>query len=168
MSRTRVTPRVLAWPGRLGRGMQRSPLSSGLLLTAVISVLAVMSVSCSSTKPPTTTRTISTTTSSSQASSTTGAAGGLSGTWSGQYSGPTQGTFTLTWQQSGSDLTGTINISEVGAPVDIKGTVDGNKISFGTVGGAGVTYSGTVSGNGMSGTYQSASGNGTWTATKTS
>jgi hypothetical protein len=110
----------------------------------------------------------STTPSSTTASSGAGSTAALSGTWSGQYSGANQGTFTLTWQQSGSNLTGTINISEVGAPSGINGTVSGNTITFGTVGTAAVTYSGTVSGNSMSGTYQSPSGSGTWTATKTS
>jgi hypothetical protein len=96
------------------------------------------------------------------------AATGLSGTWSGQYSGANQGTFTLTWTQSGSTLSGTINISEIGAPVNINGTVNGSSITFGTVGTAAVTYSGSVSGSSMSGTYQSPNGNGNWSATKTS
>jgi hypothetical protein len=92
----------------------------------------------------------------------------LSGTWAGQYTGASQGTFSLTWQESGSTLNGTIDISEIGAPTSIQGTVDGNSIRFGTVGPAGITYSGTVSGNSMSGTWQSPTGNGDWTAAKSS
>src|SRR5262249_28068443 len=108
--------------------------------------------------------------SATSASSTTAAtnAAGLSGTWSGQYTGASSGTFVLTWQQSGSNLTGTIMISGVGGvPLAINGTVSGGSINFGTVGAAAVTYTGSVSGSSMSGTYQSGSGNGNWTATKT-
>jgi hypothetical protein len=150
--------------------MTRARPSSLLRLVAALSVLAVVAVGCSSKKStvPTATTPGVTSTISPPAATPPAAASGLSGTWSGEYNGASQGTFTLTWQQSGSDLAGTINISEIGSPVDIKGTVDGNKISFGTVGGAGVTYSGTVSGKTMSGTYQSSTGNGNWTATKTS
>ena len=95
-------------------------------------------------------------------------AGGLSGTWSGTYSGASEGTFTLTWQQSGSDVSGSITISELGAPIDITGKLTGNQISFGTVGSLAVTYSGTVSDTSMSGTYKAPTGTGTWNATKTS
>jgi hypothetical protein len=169
MTRMRLIPRASAWRGRRDRWMQRSRLSSALLLIAVISALAVMAVSCSSsTKPSSTTRPISSTTGSAQAPTTTVATGGLSGTWSGQYSGASQGTFTLTWQQSGSNLSGTITLSDPAVTLPINGSVDGGAIRFGTVGSVGVTYSGSVSGNSMSGTYQSETGNGPWSATKTS
>src|SRR4029077_13617091 len=94
-------------------------------------------------------------------------AGGLSGTWSGEYSGDSEGTFTLTWQQAGSDVSGSITISEVGVHINISGRLNGNQISFGTVGSLAVTYSGTVSGTSMSGTYKAPTGTGTWNATKT-
>jgi hypothetical protein len=91
----------------------------------------------------------------------------MSGTWSGQYTGVSDGTFTLTWQQSGSDLTGSIMISDFGdSAIPINGKVTGNKISFGTVGTFAVTYTGTVSGDTMSGTYHTPAGDGTWNATK--
>jgi hypothetical protein len=168
-SRMRGIPRASARPGRLDRAMQRSPLSSRLLLTAAMSLLAVMAVGCSSSKTPrTTTPTLSTATSGAQPSTTAVATGGLSGTWSGQYSGASQGTFTLTWQQSGSNLSGTITLSDPAVTLPINGSVDGGAIRFGTVGSVGVTYSGSVSGNSMSGTYQSETGNGPWSATKTS
>ena len=35
----------------------------------------------------------------------------LSGTWSGTYSGAYHGSFTLNWKQSGSSLSGTIELS---------------------------------------------------------
>jgi hypothetical protein len=46
--------------------------------------------------------------------------------------------------------------------------VNGDAISFGTVGsGTAITYSGTVSGNSMSGTYKvNGQGGGPWSATK--
>jgi hypothetical protein len=174
------------------RGSQRSALSPGLLLTAGLSVLAVMALGCSSTKKATTTVPTSTssgvttattgapaTTTPSAAPATTGATtapattasatADLSGTWSGQYSGAYQGTFTLTWQQSGSTLSGSIKLSAPAVTLNINGTVQGNAIRFGTVGSVGITYSGSVSGNSMSGTYQAGTtGGGPWSATKSS
>jgi hypothetical protein len=98
------------------------------------------------------------------------ASGPLSGTWNGTYGGSYTGTFHLTWHQSGTHLHGTITISNPGDTLPINGVVNGSAISFGTVGSAAITYSGTVSGNSMSGRYKirAASGNpgGPWTATK--
>jgi hypothetical protein len=104
-------------------------------------------------------------------SSTTAAtaAGALSGTWAGQYSGASEGTFSLTWQQSGDTLSGTIEISDLdNNPIPINGTISGSKISFGTVGSLAITYSGSVSGTTMSGTYRAPTGTGDWNATKSS
>ncbi len=94
---------------------------------------------------------------------------GLSGTWSGQYSGSYDGSFTLTWTQAGSKLTGTIKISAPASTMSINGTVQGDSISFGTVGSYGITYSGKVSGNSMSGSYKVSDGQGStgpWSASK--
>jgi hypothetical protein len=93
-------------------------------------------------------------------------AGPLSGGWTGQYSGTFHGTFTLTWQQAGSGLDGTIVLSAPPQTLHITGNAAGNAITFGTVGG--VEYSGSVSGNSMSGTYTvpNGGGGGTWSATK--
>ncbi len=94
----------------------------------------------------------------------------LSGTCTGQYSGPFNGTFVLTWTQSGSALTGVIVLSSPHDTLQIRGTVTGSSISFGAVGV--VTYTGTVSGSSsgsisMSGSYTDiANGHtGSWSAT---
>ena len=99
----------------------------------------------------------------------------LSGTWSGTWkdtTDPAEGTFKLTWQQSGPTLSGTITIA--GTPClgggQIAGALNGSTISFGVVKGAvEVAYTGSVSGTTMSGTYTTSCGNaqGNWEAKKT-
>ena len=98
----------------------------------------------------------------------------LAGSWSGQYSGGYSGTFTLHWTQSGSNLTGTIKLSSPTGTFSVNGSVhgsaikfDGSAIKFGAVG-AGATYTGSVSGKSMSGSYQALPKGGSWSATKTS
>jgi hypothetical protein len=92
----------------------------------------------------------------------------LSGRWSGQYSGSYNGTFKLRWRQSRSALHGMITISSPLSTLPINGTVTGSSIKFGTVGSMAITYTGTVSGTTMSGTYQvhggTASAGGPWHA----
>ncbi len=95
--------------------------------------------------------------------STTTSDSGLSGKWKGTYSGTYSGTFVLNWNQSGSKLNGTIDLSTAGT-VPVNGTVDGSSIKFGTVGGSAVHYTGSVSGDSMSGSYTTAGGDGSWTA----
>jgi hypothetical protein len=98
----------------------------------------------------------------------------LSGKWSGKYSGSYSGTFTLTWQQSGDNLSGTIKISAfANAATPLKGTVHGKSITFGTVGSQEITYSGSFSGNTMSGTWNMQAGgqtmgSGPWQASRSS
>ena len=139
----------------IGQGEKISDLGAknvAKLNSAISSLSAYVAKSCAST-----------------GSSDAATAGGLSGTWSGQYSGPSSGTFTLNWQQSGSSLTGTITISELGdSAIPINGNVSGGKINFGTVGGLAITYAGSASGSTMSGTYHAPNGDGTWNATKQS
>jgi len=98
------------------------------------------------------------------------APGALSGKWSGHYSGSFDGDFTVRWHQTGAHLHGTIHLSNPGNTMPINGTVHGSTISFGTVGSMAITYSGTVSGSSMSGTYKVHSANGTsggpWSASK--
>jgi hypothetical protein len=95
-------------------------------------------------------------------------AGGLSGVWSGKYDGIYTGTFALTWQQSGAGVTGTIVLSSPARTLSITGNEAGTAINFGAVGG--VTYTGAVSGNSMSGTYTvpGTGSGGSWSATKSS
>ena len=88
----------------------------------------------------------------------------LSGSWTGKYSGAYHGTFTLHWTQSGTKLNGTIRLSTSRGLLGLKGTVRGSSIKFGTVGGPGITYSGSASGGSMSGHYQTPGGGGSWSA----
>jgi len=148
------------------------------LLATTLTAVAVLAVGCSSSKKattsttvvrPTTSTSVAAGPSTTSSSSTPSTSSALSGTWSGHYSGGFTGTFTLTWQQSGSTLAGTINLSTAPGNIPLNGTVSGSSIRFGTVGSAAITYTGSVSGNSMSGTYQVAgSTGGPWSATKTS
>ena len=101
------------------------------------------------------------------------ATGGLTGAWSGTYqqTSPTadSGTFAINWQQSGSNLTGTINIPGACNACPISATVNGTSVTFGVVALGGITYTGTVAGSSMSGTYATADSSykGTWKASKT-
>lgn len=143
---------------------------------AISAGLALALAACSSsTKGPTrTTGTKAPAASSAPAGSTTPATpadtGGLSGTWSGQYGGAYQGTFILDWQQSGTSLSGTIKLSSPAQTLSINGIVEGGAIRFGTVGSTAITYTGSVSGNSMSGTYKVQTGTGSvggsWSAAK--
>lgn len=161
-----------------------TPLPTRLLLAVAVPALAVMVLGCSNTKK---TANVATPPKSTAASVTTGAsvtatpaptaapsAGGLSGTWSGHYTGSFTGTFSLTWQQAASNLSGTIMISAFNnQPTSINGTVQGGSIRFGTVGSTAISYTGSVSGNSMSGTWQvqaggRSAGNGSWSASKSS
>ena len=104
-----------------------------------------------------------------QLSSTARAANtSLSGSWSGKYSGAYNGTFSLHWTQSRSHLSGTIRLSGTSGPLGLKGTVHGSSIQFGTVGGPGITYTGSASGRSMSGRYRTPGGGGPWSAHRTS
>jgi hypothetical protein len=100
--------------------------------------------------------------------------GSLSGKWSGSYSGTYGGTFRLTWTQSGHNLNGTIMISGFkDETTSIRGSVQGAAIRFGTVGSEPITYSGSVSGSSMSGTWQIEAGGrslggGSWKASRAS
>ena len=153
-------------------------------LIACLLVPALTALACSKTTPTTTTTTTSPTattppaataavtptvsTSTPTSSASTTASGGLSGTWSGTYSGSFQGTFTLQWQQTGSSLSGTIDLS-TGGNQPINGSVQGGAIQFGTVGSQAITYTGTVSGGSMSGSYKvGGAAGGSWSANKTS
>ena len=98
--------------------------------------------------------------------------GPLSGKWTGTYSGSYSGTFTLSWQETGQSLSGTIDISGFGnSSTPIHGVLKGSSITFGTVGSQAITYSGSVSGTSMSGTWKiqaggQTMGGGSWSASK--
>jgi hypothetical protein len=141
-------------------------------LIAILPVIAVLAGGCGGGSDSTSATTspapaAAATTTSAPASTAPTAGGDLSGTWSGQYTGTYQGTFTLSWQQSGSNLSGTIKLSGAGTE-SITGSVNGSSIRFGTVGGAATTYSGTVSGDSMSGSYNTPQGGGSWSASTAS
>ncbi len=146
------------------------PRPTMLLLLAVLSALAAIGAGCGSSSSSTTTTASPTsaapTTAAAPASTTTTSGGDLSGTWNGQYSGAYQGTFVLTWQQSGSKLSGTIKLSAPSNTLSVNGTLQGSAIRFGTVGSVAITYTGTVSGSSMSGSYQTPGGGGSWSANK--
>jgi hypothetical protein len=97
---------------------------------------------------------------------------GLSGRWAGDYQqtspSASSGTFTIQWQQSGSDITGTITIPGTCSSCPISATLNGSTVRFGLVAGGAITYTGTVSGNSMSGTYSTTDGatKGTWKASR--
>jgi hypothetical protein len=153
--------------------------ASSVLLVAALSLLTAAAVACSSSSPTTATGgssnpTTQPATSPPVTSSPPGGSSdsGLSGTWSGTYSGAFSGSFKLAWHQNGSKLNGVIHLNPGGTST-INGTVNGSTIEFGTVGGSQViTYTGTVSGDSMSGSYKiktsGGSANGSWSAHKSS
>lgn len=152
-------------------------MKNPLLIAAATAALATALAACSSSPSTTSTPTThphATTHSSApkkvKAASAPKSTSALTGKWSGTYSGAYTGTFTLNWHQTGSHLHGTITISNPGSTLPINGTVNGSAISFGTVGSTAITYTGTVSGNSMSGTYKVAAANGStggpWSASK--
>jgi hypothetical protein len=98
--------------------------------------------------------------------------GQWNGTWQDTSPDHSSGKFTLTLIQTGPNLAGTILIK--GSPCLADGTVSGtannNAISFGAVSGkVKVSYSGTLSGLAIKGTYSAPvcyHAKGTWAATK--
>ena len=133
-------------------------LSLALPVSAALTICCGNSIATAASSP----------TAGAPASNVRATAGPLSGTWSGRYSGAYHGTFTLHWTQSGSQLSGTIKLSNPSSKPRITGTVHGSTIRFGTVGSAAITYSGSVSGKSMSGSYHTPGGGGSWSAHKTS
>jgi len=92
----------------------------------------------------------------------------LAGTWLGKYSGAFSGKFTLRWTQSGLKLSGSVTLSNPRGKYDITGALlPGGGIRFGVIK-VGATYTGSVSGKSMSGTYKSPQGGGSWSAKKIS
>ena len=141
-------------------------------------VLGLLTVACGGKKGTTAASPKATTATTATSNPPAGGGGELAGTWNGTYdaqSGIT-GTFTVRFTQTGTALTGTIQIqdSPCVSQGTISGAISGNQISFGALQGQGgnpealISFTGTVNGNQMSGDFQSADCNdsGTWTATK--
>jgi len=144
-----------------------------MVFSASLAVLVLAAVACSSNSGGTTST--STTPPAASTTSPPSSGGGetaqpLTGRWKGQYSGTFNGTFNLTWRESSSKLNGVIHLNPGGTST-IHGTVSGGSIRFGTVGSTAITYTGTVSGDSMHGTWRvnaGGGGNGTWSATRSS
>jgi hypothetical protein len=91
----------------------------------------------------------------------------LSGTWTGLCTGPFTDGCWITWMQTGDDAyDGTFTLSPHDT-IHISGNLNGSTIRFGDVGV--MTFSGTLSGSTMSGSYTDiANGTtGSWTVTLT-
>ncbi|MDD5772811.1 MAG: hypothetical protein PHX78_05010 [bacterium] len=117
------------------------------------------------------------TTSSNNVTQPSGTVINVSGEWNGPWTSSVfialnvKGTFKATVVQSGTVLTGTINVPEIGMTnAQLKGTVDTTNITFGDIDNK-IVFTGVVSGNSSaSGTYIYAyaplNDNGTWSGTK--
>jgi len=146
----------------------------GTKLTFTIGAAALLLAACSSsgTSGKTSANTAATHQAAAQpaaaaSSAPAAAAALLSGAWHGQYGGSYQGTFVIHWRQSGSKLGGRIHISNPASSLAIHGSLVGGSIQFGTVGSYAITYSGTVSGGSMSGSYKvGGAQGGNWSASK--
>jgi hypothetical protein len=167
-----------------------TPLRPGLLVTLVLSAVAVLTAGCGGSGRVGTTKPASTTSAAANASGPPPGQDDLTGTWSGYASGAYNGTLTIIWQESGwavtgshgdlrSKVDGTIKLSAPSGTQSIHGTVgsacpnnpppcyQGAPITFTTVSGAGrIIYTGTVAAPQMSGTYRTSKGSGTWNATQ--
>jgi hypothetical protein len=94
--------------------------------------------------------------------------GTWNGIWQSSYGGGISGSFTAVVAQSGTVLSGTIDVPYIGmSGATLKGTINGTNMTFGDVGNT-ITFTGIVSGNAASGSfvYPSMSISGTWTASK--
>ena len=90
----------------------------------------------------------------------------VAGTWVGSYHGAFAGRFTLNWKLTRTILRGTITLSNPPGRYGITGSVGrGGAIQFGVVK-VGATYTGSVSGSSMSGSYTTPQGGGSWSARK--
>ena len=142
-----------------------------MLAVLALSGLGVMAfaVPAANAGTPSRSRTISRITSpTSPRPSPRRSTGSLSGTWSGQYGGAFNGTFSLTWQQTGTALSGNIKLSAPAISLGDQWHRAGQRHSFRHRGRSRGHHTGTVAGNGnsMSGTYQTAGQDGSWSATK--
>jgi hypothetical protein len=106
---------------------------------------------------------------SSTAASSPAAEDKIAGTWNGTFTGGTSsGMFKVVFTQQGETIAGNITITGNGgnAQGPIRGKLTGSNITFGAVGGTAISFTGSFSGNSMSGTYRSGTDTGTWKATR--
>lgn len=150
------------WQSRIAYPLLTVALSSGALVGAGYAATGNAAGSARGPNAVAATRTPAT--AASIAAATRSRRRGLSGTWSGGYSGTYGGKFKFTWRQSGSKLIGHITLMPSLSSYRLTGTVSGGSIKFGTVGGPAVSYSGSVSGSSLSGTWRAANGHGSWHA----
>ena len=154
----------------MGSRRRRRARAKAPALAGVLVALASMAAGCGGGSSATTTARASASTTPATTSTATNTASasesGLSGQWKGRYGGAYNGTFVLHWQQSGSSLGGKITISSPLSTLDVNGTLHGSAITFGTVGSLAITYTGTVAGSSMSGSYRTPGGGGSWSASK--
>jgi len=151
--------------------------------TVVLVAVATLAAACggggggSTTSAPSAPSVIPSTTGGAVSTTPVPASGAVAGTWNGTYESTSDpaatGTFTIEFTQTGPTLTGTISVQNTPCITEgtITGSLNGDKIAFGAVKGATQTiaYTGTVSGDRMSGTYSApACGNatGTWKAAR--
>ncbi len=125
-----------------------------------------------------TTTTTSTTTTTTTTTTQPAGQAALEGYWHGTYksqSTASRGEFCFRLVKAGAGYAGTLAINDeanvyVGTGIPVAITVSGNQITMGWVAGPSVTFSGTISGNTMEGTWQISGGqysdHGTWSASK--
>jgi hypothetical protein len=178
--RGKIRTAAIGWRTRLEE--------SAVKRTLVLLVMMLASVACSkggttvtpaSPSPSTSPTSGGIVTSPPGATGATGSTGtdiGITGTWTGSWQtdadAAVKGTFTIEFVQQGEDISGDITIqgSACVTQGSIIGKVQGDKIEFGAVQAEQtVTYAGAISGDSLSGTYDSPQcgpDTGTWEATR--
>jgi hypothetical protein len=166
-----------------------TPRRSGLLLTLILSALAVTALGCGGSSKSATTKQASTPAAPATSAATTVPPGqdNLTGTWSGHQTGAYNGTLSISWQESNwkqsgpgtshAQLQGTIKLPAPAGTESVSGTWHtecanppcngpGDPIAFRTVSGAPILYTGSYNSGHMSGSYRAAKGHGSWNATQ--
>jgi hypothetical protein len=165
-----------------------SPRRYGVMLTLILSAVAVMAVGCGGGSKSGTTKSSSSTSAASTSAASTPPPGqdNLTGTWSGHQGGPYSGALTISWQESGwkhtgigtyhANLDGTIKLPAPAGTESVQGTWHSacpnppcnhdDTVEFRTVSGTSILYTGTYSSGHASGNYRTAKGSGSWNATQ--
>jgi hypothetical protein len=154
-----------------------------VLATAVVlGVVPLVACGGSNTTAPTpttsaTSQSTQTTPSPTAAATSQTTEGQISGTWNGTSASDNHpernSSFTVVFSQDGNTISGPITIS--GGCISegtVNGTLSGQTIEFGVIESTGIDFTGTISGNSMSGTFKTAppcgpdNDTGTWEATR--